>query len=98
MERIALLKQLEDIKDNYESMLAKSDELIGEHLSFYLQSEDVIVEDVFENNQHILKIRSKDSDWLGVFKEVDLLITRSYSEFHRSVYKLKLKSREHSKS
>ena len=56
MERIALLKQLEDIKDNYESMLAKSDELIGEHLSFYLQSEDVIVEDVFENNQHSFSI------------------------------------------
>ena len=85
-ERATLLKQLEDIKDDYESMLAKSDELIGEHIPFYLQSEDVIVEDVFENNQLILKIRSKDSDWLSVFREVDSLITRSDSEFRRSAY------------
>ena len=67
-ERTTLLKQLEDIKDDYESMLAKSDELIGEHIPFYLQSEDIIIEDEFENNQHILKLRSKDSDLIDLFR------------------------------
>ena len=97
-ERTTLLKQLEDIKDDYESMLAKSDELIGEHIPFYLQSEDIIIEDVFENNQHILKLRSKDSHLIDLFRSTDILITRpnntvlhigsAYSNFyngHRSV-------------
>ena len=78
-QRTTLLKQLEDIKYDYESMLSKSNELIGERIPFYLQSEDVIVEDVFEDNQHILKIRSKDAGWFNIIRSVDLLITRSHS-------------------
>ena len=96
-DRTTLLKQLEDIKDDYESMLAKSDELIGEHIPFYLQSEDIIIEDVFENNQHILKLRVKDSDLIDLFRSIDILISAPndnryyhtpYSNFyngHRSV-------------
>lgn len=51
-----LLKQLEDIKDDYDSMIEKSNDLIGEKLLFYLKSSDINIEDVFENSQHISKL------------------------------------------
>ena len=55
----------------------KSYEWIVERLHFYLQSEDVIIEDVFEDNQHILKLRPKDIDSYDIYRSVDLLFTKS---------------------
>lgn len=54
-ERSDLLKQLEDIKDDYNAMLTESNELIDEVISFYLQSDDVIIEDTFDESDSVYK-------------------------------------------
>ncbi|KAK8893763.1 hypothetical protein M9Y10_022192, partial [Tritrichomonas musculus] len=87
-ERNDILDELEEIKDDYDAMLQRSVEWINEYLPFYLQSEDIIVEDVFENNQHILKLRSKDVDYYGLFRSVDILITKSYESGINHAYSL----------
>ena len=58
-QREALLNRLEQIKDDYKTMLQESNELIGEDIPFYLQSSDVDIIDTFEDDEHVLKFTSK---------------------------------------
>lgn len=89
-----LLKQLEDIKDDYDSMIEKSNDLIGEKLLFYLKSSDINIEDVFENSQHISKLWSIKADLNNIFRSVDLLNTKfndsgayyAYNSFYNGQY------------
>ena len=58
-QRTVLLNQLEQIKDDYRTMLQASNELIGENIPFYLQSSDVDIIDTFDNNERVLKFTSR---------------------------------------
>ena len=59
-ERIALLNELEKIKDDCQSMVDKSDTLISEKLEFYLESKYISITVEYDKNSCYLSITSKD--------------------------------------
>lgn len=56
-ERTVLLKDLEEIKGDYKTMIQRCDEFTGFKILFFLEPDDVEIIDTFENNQHNLIFR-----------------------------------------
>lgn len=74
--RVRLLEELEQIKDDFTSMLEKSNELIGEKITFFLQSTDIDIIDSFDDNQHVFKFINHNDSYASNIYSCDFLITR----------------------
>ena len=86
-QRLDLLRQLEDIKGNYESMIFKSNELIGEKLSFYLKSSDVDIIDEFRNGEHLFRLcPSTELDYDSTYWQLEFLITNTFYDTYRKFF------------
>ena len=88
--KLELLRQLELIKNDHNSMLAKSNELTGERIDLYLRNIDVDIIDTFENGEHVFKFEQHyyDSeieyslDFLIMNDIVELQYSATYEKFY----------------
>ena len=90
-QRLELLNQLESIKNDYKTMLLKSNELIGDRLRFYLRSSDIDIIDTSQNGEHSFILQSSvDLAWEDDLFTVDFMITNTdpvaftYEKFYSS--------------